>query len=69
MVCQDIADSLSTDDPELLSTHLSVLAQLVLRSPDAFESKSDIIMKFLLKQVILANPSVDEVRLSLQTRS
>lgn len=54
-------DSLSTDDPELLSTHIAVLAQLVLRVPDAFESKSDVITKFLLKQVILANPPVDEV--------
>ncbi|KAI0689173.1 armadillo-type protein [Cytidiella melzeri] len=59
-VVEFIADSLSTEDSEQLTTDLSVLAQLVIKSPDAFERKSDVIMKFLLKQVIMAESVLDK---------
>ena len=58
---QSIADGLEEVESDKLVAHIAVLAQLVLRVPDAFESKSDVITKFLLKQVILASPPVDEV--------
>ncbi|KAI0938430.1 hypothetical protein AcW1_001836 [Taiwanofungus camphoratus] len=52
-VVNSIARGLPEADPELLIAHVTVLAQLTLKSPDAFEQKSDVIMAFLLKQVLM----------------
>ena len=41
---QAIADALPEADPEHLAAHIAVLAQLALRSPDAFELKSDVLI-------------------------
>ncbi|KAH8102266.1 armadillo-type protein [Cristinia sonorae] len=53
-VVETIADSLSTDDEDLLAARTAVLAQIALRAPDAFELKSDVVTAFLLKKVIMS---------------
>ncbi|CCM05112.1 uncharacterized protein FIBRA_07319 [Fibroporia radiculosa] len=60
-VVDTIAEGLQEADPELVAAHVAVLAQLALKSPDAFEQKSDVIMAFLLKQVLMQklDPSDD----------
>ncbi|OBZ77502.1 Sister chromatid cohesion protein pds5 [Grifola frondosa] len=52
-VVDSIAEELPEADPDHLVAHISVLAQLALKAPDAFEQKSDVIMAFLLKQVLM----------------
>ena len=47
-------------DPDKLVAHVAVLAQLSLRAPDAFEQKSDVIMAYLVKQVLRSVPDEDE---------
>ena len=58
---QTIASSLPEDEPELLVSHIVVLSQFATRATEAFEQHSDVIMKFLLKHVIMANIPADEV--------
>ena len=59
---QSIADSLSEANAEQLVAHITVLAQFAKMAPDAFESKSDVIMAFLLKEVLMAPSTPDPVR-------
>lgn len=59
---QSIADRLSEADPEQLVAHITVLAQLAKMAPDAFETKSDVIMAFLLKEVLMTPSLPDPVR-------
>jgi len=44
--------------------HISVLAEFAKFAPDAFEHKSDVIMTFLLKQVLMVPTSPDPVSFS-----
>ncbi|RPD56961.1 hypothetical protein L226DRAFT_491089 [Lentinus tigrinus ALCF2SS1-7] len=60
-VVESITDELEDIDPEKLVAHIAVLAQLALRAPDAFEQKSDVIMSFLVKQVLRSVPDEDEM--------
>lgn len=46
-------------------SHIVVLAQFATRATDAFERQSDKMIKFLLKQVIMAELPIDEVNSSL----
>ena len=62
---QAIADALPEADPEHLAAHIAVLAQLALRSPDAFELKSDVITAFLLKKVLMTGNEADPVSIYL----
>ncbi|PIL27726.1 hypothetical protein GSI_10879 [Ganoderma sinense ZZ0214-1] len=59
-VVESIADDLEEVDLDKLVAHIAVLAQLSLRAPDAFEQKSDVIMAYLVKQVLRSVPDVDE---------
>jgi sister-chromatid-cohesion protein PDS5 len=59
---QSIADRLSDANPEHLVAHITVLAQFARLAPDAFESKSDVIMAFLLKEVLMTPNPPDPVR-------
>ena len=43
--------------------HISVLAEFAKLAPDAFEHKSDIIMTFLLKRVLMVPTLLDLVNL------
>lgn len=58
---QFITDELEDVDPEKLVAHIAVLAQLALRAPDAFEQKSDVVMSFLVKQVLRSASDEDEI--------
>lgn len=67
MVPQTIADALPEADSDHQAAHIAVLAQLALRSPDAFELKSDVITAFLLKKVLMTGNEADPVSV-LQNR-
>jgi hypothetical protein len=58
---QQIVESLSEADPKLLAAHVAVLAQLATRVPAAFEQRSDIITKHLLKYVLMESAAPEEV--------
>ncbi|KAJ6631101.1 armadillo-type protein [Mycena sp. CBHHK59/15] len=56
-VCTEIVDvvseALGTDAPHVLVAHVAVLAQFARFAPDAFEHKSDVLMTFLLKELLM----------------
>ncbi|KAG7446844.1 cohesin-associated protein Pds5 [Guyanagaster necrorhizus] len=52
-VVESMADGLSDASPELLIAHIAALAQFALLAPDAFESKSDVITEFLVKELLM----------------
>ncbi|EGO03586.1 hypothetical protein SERLA73DRAFT_46084 [Serpula lacrymans var. lacrymans S7.3] len=52
-VVESIADNLSEADPDLLVAHTAALVQFSRLAPDAFEHRSDVIMAFLLKRVLM----------------
>src|SRR5947209_17525608 len=52
-VFQSIAERLSTAQPDLLVAHTAVLAQFARLAPDAFERKSDVLMTFLIKKLLM----------------
>ncbi|KZT68344.1 hypothetical protein DAEQUDRAFT_812146 [Daedalea quercina L-15889] len=54
-VVESIADALPCANPDSLAAHMAVLAQLALRTPDAFEQKSDVVTSFLIKKVLMNN--------------
>jgi sister-chromatid-cohesion protein PDS5 len=58
---KSIAQGLPNADPELQAAHIAVLAQFASLAPDSFEQKSDVIMAFLLKQVLMTPMPSDTV--------
>ena len=48
-------------ESDKLVAHIAVLAQLSLQAPDAFEQKSDVIMAYLVKQVLRSAPDEETV--------
>ncbi|KAH9941134.1 armadillo-type protein [Epithele typhae] len=64
-LCEQLIESISEELPDVeldtLVAHIAVLAQLALRAPDAFEQRSDVIMAFLVKDVLrsLEDDSMD----------
>ncbi|KAI0075977.1 ARM repeat-containing protein [Panus rudis PR-1116 ss-1] len=58
-----IADSLPEADPDTRVAHIAVLAELASKAPEAFEQKSDVIMGFLVKKVLMTPiaPNPDEM--------
>ena len=59
---QDILEHLEEATPEQLVAHVAVLVQFARYQPDAFEQKSDTIMAFLLKEVLMKTIPPDDVR-------
>ncbi|KAG1732950.1 armadillo-type protein [Suillus lakei] len=57
-----IARKLSTAEPDLLVAHTAVLAQFARLAPDAFERKSDVLMAFLVKKLLMVPSPADPVR-------
>jgi hypothetical protein len=51
----------ATPDLQLTVARISVLAEFAKFAPDVFESKSDVIMTVLLKQVLMVPTSLDSV--------
>lgn len=45
----------------MLVAHISVLAELAQTAPDAFESKSEAIMNFIVKQILMTPSPPDPV--------
>lgn len=58
---QTISDELRSVRDDLLVAHITVLAQFARVAPEAFEEKSDVIMAFLMKKVLLGPAPVDMV--------
>ncbi|KAF8067855.1 armadillo-type protein [Lyophyllum atratum] len=52
-VVESVVEGLPDCSPEQLAAHIAVLAQVARFAPEAFEHKSDVIMTFLLKQVLM----------------
>jgi sister-chromatid-cohesion protein PDS5 len=61
-VSQSIAGKLSTAQPDLLVAHTAVLAQFARLAPDSFERKSDVLMAFLIKKLLMVPGPPDPVR-------
>ncbi|KAF8582552.1 ARM repeat-containing protein [Ramaria rubella] len=55
-----IADALPDAEEDLLVGHLTTLAELVKAVPDAFEQKSDVIVGFLVKQILTKASSFED---------
>jgi sister-chromatid-cohesion protein PDS5 len=57
-ICTDVINAISGDldnaDDQKLVAHISVLAELAQTAPDAFESKSEAIMNFIVKQILMS---------------
>lgn len=60
---KSISEKLSEATPEELVAHTTVLAQLARLKPDAFEHRSDTIMAFLMKKLLMGQRSKDPVRM------
>ncbi|KAF8726601.1 hypothetical protein AX14_007667 [Amanita brunnescens Koide BX004] len=52
-VVESISNSLSETEPSALVARIAALAQIARYAPDAFEQKSDVIVSFLLKNVLM----------------
>lgn len=48
-------------DPQMTVARISALAEFAKFAPNAFEHKSDVIMAFLLKQVLMVPTPPDQV--------
>ncbi|KAH7926273.1 hypothetical protein BV22DRAFT_1128351 [Leucogyrophana mollusca] len=59
-VVESIADKLPKASPQHLVAHTTVLAQFSRLVPDAFEHKSDVIMAFLVKKVLMVPTPPDQ---------
>lgn len=57
-----ISEKLLEATPEELVAHTTVLAQMARFKPDAFEHRSDTIMAFLIKKLLMGRRSKDPVR-------
>lgn len=64
---QTIADGLQQSDDDTLVARIAALAQLARFAPDAFEHKSDVIMAYLLKQILMIPSPPDPVCSNLYT--
>jgi hypothetical protein len=65
LITQAISEELqNVDDPKLVA-HVTVLAELAHKVPDAFESKSEEIMNFIVKQILMTPSLRDPVRVPL----
>jgi sister-chromatid-cohesion protein PDS5 len=59
---QTISKDLKGVDDEKLLAHITVLAELAQKASDAFESMSDKIMNFVVKQILMSPSPRDPVR-------
>jgi hypothetical protein len=61
-ITQTISEDLEGVDDEKLLAHVTVLAELAQKAPYAFESKSQEIMNFVVKQILMSPSPRDLVR-------
>ena len=57
-----ITKNLPKADSDTLNAHIAVLNEMVRSAPDAFEQRSETIVEFLLKEVLM-RPCTDKVRM------
>lgn len=62
---QSIADAMEDADTELPVAHIAALAEMSRFAPDVFEKKSEVVMTYLIKRVLMVPSPVDPVRWSL----
>lgn len=62
LISQTISKDLKNVDDQRLVAHVTVLAELAHKVPDAFESKSEEIMNFIVKQILMTPSPRDSVR-------
>ena len=60
-----ISENLQNVDDQKLVAHVTVLAELAHEIPDIFESKSEEIMNFVVKQILMTPSLRDPVRVPL----
>ena len=60
---KSISEELSAATPEQLVAHTTVLAQMARFKPNAFEHRSDTIMAFLIKKLLVNRRPKDPVRM------
>ena len=58
---QSIALAMEDKDDELPVAYIAALTQISRFAPDAFEQKSDVIMTYLIKRVLMVPSPVDPV--------
>ncbi|KZP25702.1 ARM repeat-containing protein [Athelia psychrophila] len=59
-VVETISERLPDANPEQLVAHITVLAQLSRFAPDAFETRSEVIMAFLVKDIVMQPSPPDQ---------
>ena len=64
LITQTISKDLQNVDDQKLVAHVTVLAELAHKVPDAFESRSEEIMNFIVKQTLMTPSLRDPVRVS-----
>jgi hypothetical protein len=62
LITQTISKDLNNVDDQRVVAHVTVLAELAHKVPDAFESKSEEIMNFIVKHVLMTPSLRDPVR-------
>jgi sister chromatid cohesion protein PDS5 len=62
LMTQTISEDVKNVDDQKLVAYVTVLAELAQRAPDPFESKSEEIMNFLVKQILMSPSPRDPVR-------
>ncbi|KAF8869879.1 armadillo-type protein, partial [Infundibulicybe gibba] len=62
---ESIAENIASSDPETSLAHISVLTQFSRFAPESFEDKSDVLMSYLLKSVLMVPtpPNSDDMDL------
>ena len=58
---QTISEDLNKVDHHRLVAHVAVLAELARTAPGAFESKSEVVMNFIVKQILMTPSPPDPV--------
>lgn len=64
LMIQTVSGNLKNVDDQKLVAHVTVLAELAQKAPDAFESKSEEIMNFIVKQILMSPSPREPVRIS-----
>jgi hypothetical protein len=62
LITQSISKDLKNVDDQRVVAHVTVLAELAHKVPDAFESKSEEIMNHIVKQILMTPSLRDPVR-------
>lgn len=59
---KDVADKKKKSQTTVSVAHVAALVQMAIYAPDAFEQKSDVIMTYLVKRILMIPSPVNPVR-------